>query len=234
MKCKVIGKENTENYLFLSVETSEIINVLPGQFFMVKTEDYDFPKPFSVIFQKGKVIEFLIAVVGDLTGRLKKLKIGDFIDIRGPYGKSFIETIDKNKKYILIGGDCGSAPLMHFKNEYPELVENEYYGFRTNEIKSILDTDKLHIDEEEGISVIERIKRENPSKNTGFLVCGSLNMIKAVKNEFKGYKVYASLEARMGCGVGMCKGCPIKTKDGIKMICKDGPVFDLSEVDLEW
>jgi dihydroorotate dehydrogenase electron transfer subunit len=41
---------------------------------------------------------------------------------------------------------------------------------------------------------------------------------------------YVSLEENMGCGIGMCKGCPVKTINGIKMVCKDGPLFKLSEV----
>jgi dihydroorotate dehydrogenase electron transfer subunit len=31
----------------------------------------------------------------------------------------------------------------------------------------------------------------------------------------------------MGCGMGVCYGCTIKTKKGLKQVCKDGPVFDL-------
>ena len=34
-----------------------------------------------------------------------------------------------------------------------------------------------------------------------------------------------SLEERMGCGFGACRGCSIKTKQGIRRVCADGPVF---------
>ncbi|MEG2641558.1 MAG: dihydroorotate dehydrogenase electron transfer subunit, partial [Eubacterium sp.] len=37
--------------------------------------------------------------------------------------------------------------------------------------------------------------------------------------------VYLSLEARMACGMGACLGCSIKTVEGNKKVCKDGPVF---------
>jgi dihydroorotate dehydrogenase electron transfer subunit len=47
-------------------------------------------------------------------------------------------------------------------------------------------------------------------------------------------KLYVSLDERMGCGIGMCKGCPVKTKDGIKMVCKDGPLFDSDDLILDW
>ncbi|MDY6277490.1 MAG: dihydroorotate dehydrogenase electron transfer subunit, partial [Bacteroidales bacterium] len=40
----------------------------------------------------------------------------------------------------------------------------------------------------------------------------------------------ASLEERMGCGAGFCYCCSIKTKSGIKRVCKDGPVFDKEDI----
>jgi len=36
----------------------------------------------------------------------------------------------------------------------------------------------------------------------------------------------------MACGVGNCQGCPVKTGDTYKMVCKDGPVFDIIDVEL--
>jgi len=45
--------------------------------------------------------------------------------------------------------------------------------------------------------------------------------------------VQVSLEVRIGCGIGACFGCSIKTKNGMKQVCRDGPVFNLDEVLLE-
>jgi dihydroorotate dehydrogenase electron transfer subunit len=42
--------------------------------------------------------------------------------------------------------------------------------------------------------------------------------------------VQVSLEVRMGCGVGVCYGCTVKTKSGLKQVCKDGPIFELNEL----
>jgi dihydroorotate dehydrogenase electron transfer subunit len=41
---------------------------------------------------------------------------------------------------------------------------------------------------------------------------------------------YASLEEKMACGVGNCQGCAVKIGEEYKMVCKDGPVFKISEV----
>ena len=32
------------------------------------------------------------------------------------------------------------------------------------------------------------------------------------------------------CGVGACMGCSMRTKDGFKRICKDGPILKHSEI----
>jgi len=38
------------------------------------------------------------------------------------------------------------------------------------------------------------------------------------------------LEAVLGCGVGACLSCTVETKHGQRLVCKDGPVFELSEI----
>jgi dihydroorotate dehydrogenase electron transfer subunit len=65
--------------------------------------------------------------------------------------------------------------------------------------------------------------------------CGPLPMLRYMAKEQKklGIKdkpTQISLEMRMGCGVGVCYGCTIRTKKGLKQVCKDGPVFSLDEV----
>ena len=51
-----------------------------------------------------------------------------------------------------------------------------------------------------------------------------------------GIETQVSLEQRMACGVGACLGCVCRTvkngKDIYSHVCKDGPVFDSKEVDL--
>ena len=34
----------------------------------------------------------------------------------------------------------------------------------------------------------------------------------------------------MACGVGVCLGCAVETKQGFKMVCSDGPVFYLEQI----
>ena len=65
--------------------------------------------------------------------------------------------------------------------------------------------------------------------------CGPLPMLKAVRDFALEHDIPAqvSLEERMGCGIGICLGCAVKNKkaDGYKHVCKDGPVFDINDVE---
>ena len=56
-------------------------------------------------------------------------------------------------------------------------------------------------------------------------------MLRAVAEKI-GTNGQMSMEERMGCGVGICVGCSIETKNGVKRVCKEGPVFNANEVTL--
>ena len=57
-------------------------------------------------------------------------------------------------------------------------------------------------------------------------------MLKEISRISKNYKIPAqiSLEEHMACGIGACLGCVVKTNEGLKRVCKDGPVFNAEEI----
>lgn len=63
-------------------------------------------------------------------------------------------------------------------------------------------------------------------------------MLRALKTGLKerGIAVpcYVSLEERMGCGIGACLVCVCKKsgKEENARVCKDGPVFEIGEVEI--
>jgi dihydroorotate dehydrogenase electron transfer subunit len=48
----------------------------------------------------------------------------------------------------------------------------------------------------------------------------------------EGKPVQVSIEATMACGHGVCYGCTVATKQGLRQVCKDGPVFELGDLSL--
>jgi dihydroorotate dehydrogenase electron transfer subunit len=57
--------------------------------------------------------------------------------------------------------------------------------------------------------------------------CGPKPMLKAVSQvaQARHLPCQVSLEEHMACGLGVCLGCVVETKQGRKLVCKDGPVF---------
>ena len=74
---------------------------------------------------------------------------------------------------------------------------------------------------------IECIKNSNIEFDY-YYSCGPQVMLKYLALAYPNGCV--SLEARMGCGFGACMGCSIETTNGPKRVCKEGPVFEASEV----
>ena len=71
--------------------------------------------------------------------------------------------------------------------------------------------------------------------------CGPSPMLRAIKQyaEENNIVCYVSMEERMACGIGACLACVCQSKeiDGHshvhnKRVCKDGPVFLSTEVEI--
>lgn len=68
-------------------------------------------------------------------------------------------------------------------------------------------------------------KIENLKEYDWYLLNGSKEMENYVISKINSSNVYVSLEEYMGCGIGACKSCAVFTKEGIKHVCTDGPIF---------
>ena len=90
-------------------------------------------------------------------------------------------------------------------------------------------------------NVIELFRRDraffNPA-DTAIYACGPTAMLKSLADLADGEDIFCqvSLEERMACGLGACLGCAVTIKDGeeaktYKRVCKDGPVFNIQDVD---
>ena len=62
------------------------------------------------------------------------------------------------------------------------------------------------------------------------MACGPTPMLRAVCALPQIAGGQFSFEARMACGFGACVGCSIETKNGLRRVCKDGPVFRKEDI----
>ncbi len=62
--------------------------------------------------------------------------------------------------------------------------------------------------------------------------CGPVPMLEAAARLAFDFHLpcQVAMEAFMACGVGGCAGCTVRTREGMRRVCVDGPVFDAREV----
>lgn len=203
----------------------------PGQFFMLWLPGFD-EKPYSVAAVSP--LSFSIGARGPFSHRLSSLKKGDFVWLRGPYGRGF-EL--KGKKILLVGGGYGFAPLRFLASEAKKAgisataicgARNASLLMKPAACKTIYATD----DGSEGIKGSALYAAEKLFKKEKFDVvytCGPERMMGAVARLSKknGADCQLLLERYMKCGIGVCGHCCC----GEKLVCFDGPRFGLEILD---
>lgn len=232
-------KSNVEistNIFEIELEMDIDTPIKPGHFFMVRgweANDPFLPRPISVADVGTNSITFLYEVRGRGTHIISKLNVEDTLDILGPLGNGF--SLEGKGKTALISGGIGIAPMIYLLKSLEGEVDF-YSGFRREVY--YMDKAKEHANEvfiatEDG-SVGHKgfsIDKFDPTKYDRVLTCGPIPMMKRVIEMCDGIvPVEVSMESRMACGIGACLGCTIETKDGMKRVCKDGPIFKGREV----
>lgn len=222
--------EKTKTFVFDYGLESE-----PGQFINLWIPKFD-EKPFSISYQDDKRFAITVACIGIFTEEMRKLKEGDLIGIRGPYGKAFNL---KGKNIILVGGGCGCGPLAFLADEaIKKGVDVSFIiGARTkdallflermkkNNVKTFVTTD----DGSFGVKGFATdLLKDFLEKNhiDAVYSCGPEKMMKKVAEMCKDKKIYCelSLERYMKCGFGVCGQCCMD--DSGFRVCTDGPVIN--------
>jgi NAD(P)H-flavin reductase len=218
------------------------------------------PRAISVNEYSNSTLKFLITKAGKGTIELSKMREGSRAELTGPLGNIWRDFIDSNslKKIALISGGAGISPLSAYANETSEINCHFYSGFKNtfeneNEAKEILgpalkSTKLILAFENYNKDAVQNLNFENTSVSTGaglitgffnagenygaVLSCGPVAMLKTVK-ELCGkasLPCYISMDKKMACGVGACLGCTVKTINGNRRCCADGPIFNAREV----
>jgi len=250
-KGKIIEQINlNNNYYKIKIEAPQIAKeAKPGQFVMLskwKIKELFLKRPFSFynIEPNLGTFDILYKKIGKGTQILTESKISDLVELIGPLGNGF-NIPESTRKIALVARGIGVAPLI------PLMLESkkkgiEIYSFLSAQTENLL----LHSDKVESISKETFYTTDDGSKGakgkvTNFLekilkeividvvyTCGSKRLAKHIRNLQKKYNflAFVSLEEHMACGIGACKGCVRKTKNGYKRVCKEGPVFPVEEV----
>ena len=217
----------------------------PGQFVMVACGDETvLRRPISVHSIDGDKLALLYMVVGKGTEWLTHLKKGNSLDMLGPLGNGF-KVSSETRSLLLIAGGIGIAPLRFLaekvKHSCPRITV--LHGAQTEKKlypkELLLPEVNLIVATDDGSAghkgmLTELISNFSATSDEIF-ACGTMPMLRYLAEHQKSLRlankpVSISLEMRMACGLGICYSCTIRTKDGLKQVCKDGPVFNLNEV----
>ncbi len=231
-----------------------------GQFVMVGLNRRHAPllrRPFSIhrlVLEEGAVtgIELLYKVVGAGTRILSACRRGDALDLLGPLGRGF-RVPPACRRVFLAAGGIGVAPLVFLADslvaEGVEASESvAFIGGRSME--EILCADVFRglgfdvvITTDDG-TLGDRCLVTHPLAVAAgekapemLFACGPTAMLACVAGIAEARKIpcQVSVEALMACGVGACLGCavsPAGHDDRYYHVCRDGPVFQASE--LRW
>ena len=221
----------------------------PGQFLMIQCKGCLLKRPLSIHRVRGQSdIALLYAIAGQGKKALSSLRTGEVIDILGPLGNGFSINPTSNNILLLAGG-IGVAPLIFLTDvalKQQKSVTTLLGAATKTRIyypQDFLSLEKtgLTVFTEDGSTgrkgLITNSISEFANHADQIFACGPIGMYQSIATIIQeiGYpkSVQVSLEVRMGCGIGACFGCSIHTNDGIKRVCKEGPIFELSEVMLD-
>ncbi|MDI6894888.1 MAG: dihydroorotate dehydrogenase electron transfer subunit [Bacillota bacterium] len=225
---------------------------LPGQFAMARSGTRFLARPLSFFdIDPGRgVVAFLVRAAGEGTRALLCLRPGDGLGLAGPFGNGF--PLVSGGTLLLVAGGVGVAP-------FPPVVRRAtaagtgvrvVLGARTAAL--LLATAQLRDAGAEVVTCTEdgsggvrgTVSDALPGVLRDLLAgapggcafaCGPPAMLVAVARlcEEAGVPLYVSLEARMGCGFGVCRGCAVPAAAGGYLhVCQDGPVFPARAADL--
>lgn len=223
-----------------------------GMFCMIEVGAGYYPflrRPFSIerIFPDG--ISFLYKVEGVGTCLLSRFRPSDTLNIQGPLGRPFPVPPGK-RRYILVAGGIGVAP-------FPALAEAVIAAGGMPEILLAARTEQLLVGGREFTRMGCRVSVATDDGSAGLkgtaaellaaalesgtdgvvYACGPMPMLRAVHEicQAAGVVCWASLEAHMACGDGVCMGCVVPANretesERMARVCREGPVFDTREI----
>ena len=227
----------------------------PGQFNMLYVYGVgEVPISISGDPSRTRTLVHTTRAVGTVTRRMRQLKRGDALGVRGPFGTAWPIEAARGNDIVLVAGGIGLAPLR--PAIYELLAQRDKYGkvvllYGTRSPADMLFRKELEqwrarfdldvyvtVDRAMGgwrgnVGVVTNLIPRAPfdALNAAAFVCGPEVMMRYTaaelqKRGIKSERIHLSMERNMKCAVGFCGHCQF----GPVFICKDGPVFRLDQI----
>lgn len=244
------NRRAADDTVWIEVECPAVAaDALPGQFVMMGKGLGDvsapfLPRPFSIGARPAPGrLGFLVRVFGEGTARLARTGPGDRLLLLGPLGRPFPSPDER--PVLCIAGGVGLAPFLFLGAEWRRegsdvrIVYGERTGSRVFDpalIRSLTSVEADVRTEDGSVGRAGLVTEDlDLADRPQLLACGPQPMLRACAAlaDEAGLPLMVSVEEHMGCGIGTCQGCVVRSTDGrwIKS-CTEGPVFDARE--LSW
>jgi len=220
-----------------------------GHFVIVRVAEGGERIPLTIVegdAERG-TITLIVQAVGKTTRQMAGLRAGDGLaDVLGPLGNP--TPIARHGTVACVGGGVGTAELLPIARALRAAGNTVHstIGARTRDLL-ILEremsrcSDSLAVTTDDGtcgrkglvtVPLQELIERR---RLAAVYAIGPLPMMRAVAEVTRraGVRTWASLNALMVDGTGMCGGCRVTVAGEMKFACVDGPEFDAHGVDFD-
>jgi NAD(P)H-flavin reductase len=201
-----------------------------------------------------EILDHTIRVVGNVTQVLGRLKKGDVVGLRGPFGSAWPLEEVRGKDIIIVTGGLGCAPTLGALHYI--VRRRKYYGAikiihgikaprdliyqkkfreweRSPNTEVHLTVDKADRGWKHKIGLVTHLLADvtfEPARSV-VMMCGPEIMMRFTVKEFlnRGLttdRIYLAMERNMKCALGFCGHCQF----GPHFICKEGPILRYDRV----
>lgn len=227
----------------------------PGQFNMLYLPGFgEAAISISSDPQQLDTISHTVRVAGNVTRALARMKTGEQLAVRGPFGSAWPVEACRGCDVVIACGGVGLAPLrpviyhiVNHREDYGRvhllygartpadlLYTDEYDAWRDADIEVNVTVDLGDADWQGHIGVVPvlfyRLRLAAP--DTRVLTCGPEIMMRfvifeALARKIRRQHIFLSMERNMNCALGFCGHCQL----GPAFVCKDGPVFTYQQME---
>ena len=222
----------------------------PGRFLMLHCADeYDplLPRPMSFHRFRERDGERQFAILYDVRGRgttwLCERQPGDELTLFGPLGKGYAVN-SQAQNLLLVAGGLGVAAVVALADEAVAagravtLLQGARNAAKLFPPESLPREVEVLSATDDGSAghrgPVTDLVAGHLSWADQVFACGPNAMFRSMADVLREARtrkpVQALLEERMGCGTGICYGCAVFSRRGVRLVCKDGPRFELREV----
>jgi NAD(P)H-flavin reductase len=203
---------------------------------------------------KSRMLVHTTRAVGTVTKAMDKMRRGDILGIRGPYGTPWPIDHANGLDVVFVAGGIGLAPLrpalyevVAHREQYGKVVL--LYGTRTPldvpfrqelenwrarfDLEIYVTVDRAMSGWRGNVGVVTNLISRAPfdPRNTMAFVCGPEIMMRFTTMELHkrgvdNEHIFVSMERNMKCAIGLCGHCQF----GSVFVCKDGPVFQYGKI----